>query len=186
MASLPGTWAAHAASADVPPSSSGPMAAAHDGGQLLAPKAGAASAPALAPSRPGPVSQESTTAPANRGGGSAASGGNAAAAARPNAPSRENIVAALRRLIEGLDTEDNYELCLDKVPEPSLHRSSPSYSTLTGHSTDVLPLLILPSVSYTHASCWLADGPARAQAPGKGDQKRGHRRRLAGCRSQTT
>lgn len=40
------------------------------------------------------------------------------AAGRPGAPSREAIVGALRKLIEGLDTEDSYELCLDKVQKP--------------------------------------------------------------------
>lgn len=37
------------------------------------------------------------------------------AAPKSGQPTRDEIVGALRKLIEGLDTETDYDLCLDKV-----------------------------------------------------------------------
>lgn len=88
---------------------------------------------------PGPPSRENATAAANRPGSTPVSGEKVIAATRPNPPSRENIVAALRKLIEGLDTEDKYDVCLNKVRTPSHHIVSEQDKTLTGHMTDAQP-----------------------------------------------
>ena len=129
VSDLLGTRAAHAASADVS-SSPATAAAAPTEGQLLAPKAGDPPGTAPAASRPGAPIRGKPTAPAIKAGASGHE--DSVSARRPGAPSRENIVAALRKLIEGLDTEDDYELCLDKVRRP--HSPFPFPATPHSHS----------------------------------------------------
>ena len=90
------------------------MSASSEQGQLPTPKASSAPVPPGAPKKSVPIA-----APVTKPGPAPVSGEKVIAATRPNASSRENIVAALRKLIEGLDTDDKYDVCLDKVRTPT-------------------------------------------------------------------